>query len=363
MRRCAEGQVEESHLTILKSPVPHSKRSRSLPVRHHLYFIQSPLQAINAHEARRTIADGVESHTLIAFERREARNNVMLGNTLRALGWEAFRTVPFRAGSVGKTLEWLRLRVALRGFVGVERVYVGDFAAGMALSAANLFPHAEFYLLDDGTSTITFPAFRYEGRPPEHRPPARSLPWLGYNPVLPRAITYFSIYDVPVQTPDRLRRNQLESLREQLTFDENGPVFFIGSCLPDVEVITFPQFEQLLRAARNWLGRREIVYFAHRRELIYRKKELFSDLDIKVVHADLPLELELRYREEKPSLIATFYSTALDTLSLALRGRNGHLVAFEVPEEWVRTEDHRDIAKQSYLQYRASKEIQVISNY
>lgn len=326
----------------------------------HLYFLQSPLQAVNAFEARGTIADGAERHEVVVFEQREAENNRILANTLHRLGWTPWRTVPFRAGNAGKMWEWCRLRAALGRLGGVERVYLGDFAAGMAVAAANLFPDAEHYLLDDGTSTINFPAFRYEGRRPEHLPAARSVSWLGYRPVLPSELTFFSIYDVPVRPPDRLRRNRLEFLREQLRFDSEGPVFFIGSCLPDVEVITFAQFDQLLRAARHRLGDREILYFPHRRELLHRKTELFREMGIQVVSADLPFELELLHRDARPSLIATFYSTALDTLRLALAGRRGHLVAFHVPEAWVCTESHHEIALKSYADYSRSEEVEVV---
>jgi len=329
----------------------------------HLYLIQSPLQAINAYEARCSIADGEDSHRLVVFEQKEPENNRLLANTLKRFDWSPWRTVPFKASDAGKTWEWLRLRMALAKLTGVKRVYIGDFAAGMAVAAANRFPKAEQYLLDDGTSTINFPACRYEGRPPEHRPPGRSVGLLGYRPVLPPKITYFSIYDVPVQPPDCLRRNQMASLSDTLAFDTDGPVFFIGSCLPDVEVITFAQYDQLLRSVRRWLGDRDILYFPHRRELIPRKQALFADLGIELATSNLPFELELRYRQTKPSLIATFYSTAFDTLRLALRGRLGHLLAFEVPEQWVRTADHKEIARQSYLEYRASEEIQVVGNY
>jgi len=329
----------------------------------HLYFIQSPLQAINAFEARHSIADGAERHEVVVFEEKEAENNRLLANTLRTLGWAPWRTVPFRRGSAGKMWEWVKLRVVLRSLGAVNRVYLGNYTAGMPTALAGLFPRAQHYLLDDGTLTLNFPDFRYEGKRPEHLPPARSVPWLGYRPVLPPEVTLYSIYNVDVRPPDRMRRNELKCLRNALHFEPAGPVFFIGSCLPDVEVITFDRFFQLFRTARQWLGDRDIIYFPHRRELLDRKQALFRELGVRLAQPDLPFELEIIHGPVKPSLIATFYSTALDTLRLVLSGSAGHLVSFHVPEEWVQTEAHQEIARVSYQDYRKSAEIEVVDDY
>lgn len=326
----------------------------------HLYLLQSPLQAINAFEARKSIADGEAEHRVVVFEQKEAQNNVLLANTLRTLGWPVWRMVPFRAGNAGKMWEWVRLRAALNGLRGVRRCYIGNYAAGMAVAAANLFPEAEHYLLDDGTSTINFPAFRYEGRRPEHLPAAKSVPLLRYDTRLHAALTFYSIYDVGVRPPDKARRNHLTFLHDRLRFDPDGPVFFIGSCLPDVEVISFDQFFELFRAARQWLGEREIVYFPHRRELLDRKREFFQEMGVRLAQPELPFELELVHGAVKPSVVATFYSTALDTLRIITRGQRGGLLAFHVPDDWVQTGAHREIAGRSYAEYRQSEEVQVV---
>jgi hypothetical protein len=330
----------------------------------HLYFIQSPLQAINAFEARHSIADGAERHEVLVFEQKEALNNRILANTLRTLGWNVWRTVPFRPGNAGKMWEWSKLRLALGTLRrNVSRVYIGNYAAGMAVAAADLFPDAEHYLLDDGTSSINFPAFRYDGRRPEHLPPSKSIPLLGYNTRLPEELTFFSLYDVPLRPPDQLRSNRLTFLHDALKFDPEGPVYFIGSCLPDVEVITFDQFFELFTAAHRRLGGREIVYFPHRRELLDRKMEFFRGLGVRLAEPKLPFELELVHAAVKPAAIATFSSTALDTVKIIGAGTRGQLLAFHVPEEWIQTDSHREIARHSYADYLRAGEISVVEDY
>ena len=327
----------------------------------HLYFVQSPLQAINAFEARCAIADGADRHEIVVFDQKERRNNLLLANTLNALGWQPLYRVPFRRSGPLKIVEWLKLRARLLPLREVSRCYVGDYCAGMAVAALNLFPKAEIYVVDDGTSTINFPGLRYEGRRPQHLPPNRNLPMLSYRTDLPKALTLFSMYDVAVRPPDALRTNRLSFLADSLKFEANGPVFFIGSCLPDVEVLTFEQFFKLFQAARKWLGSREIQYFPHRRELMDRKQAFFESLGVKIATSSLPFELELTHGSRRPCLVATFYSTALDTLRLLVPERRGYLVAFEVPQEWVQTDSHKEIAEASYKKYHRSEEIQVVS--
>lgn len=339
----------------------HAARGiRGMPKSRHLYFVQSPLQAVNAYEARYAIADGAGAHDLVVLDQKEERNNSLLANTLKALGWEPMCRVPFRRSDPLKMLEWLRLRARLSGLRGVSRCYIGDYCSGMGVAAANLFPKAEAYVLDDGTSTINFPGLRYEARRPQHLPPNRSFPLMGYRTDLPESLTLFSMYEVAVRSPDSLRANKLSFLSESLQFDSGGPVFFIGSCLPDVEVISFEQFFALFRAARAWLGTREIHYFPHRRELMDRKQAFFDSLGVKVVTANLPFEMELTHGARRPGLVATFYSTALDTLQLLLPKRPGNLLAFGVPMEWVQTNSHREIAEASYEKYRRCEEIKVV---
>jgi hypothetical protein len=327
----------------------------------HLYFVQSPLQAINAYEARCAIADGADRHEIVVFDQKDQRNNLLLANTLNALGWQPFYRVPFRRSDPLKIVEWLKLRARLSPLRGVTRCYVGDYCAGMAVAALNLFPKAEPYVVDDGTSTINFPGLRYEGRRPEHLPPNRNLSLLGYRTDLPDALTLFSMYEIALRSPDSLRKNHLSFLAGSVEFDADGPVFFIGSCLPDVEVITFDQFFELFRAAKTWLGAREIHYFPHRRELMDRKKAFFEGLGVKLATSSLPFELELTHGSRRPCLVATFYSTALDTLRLLVPERRGCLAAFEVPQGWVQTDSHKEIAAASYKKYHRSEEIQVVS--
>lgn len=327
----------------------------------YLYLVQSPLQLLNAHEARLALApDFPVRHALVMLDRKESENNRLLRATARRLAWEPEIMVPFSPGDTGKMLAWLALQSKLRKLGPVSRAYVGEYASGMPIAAANAFPEAEFFLLDDGASSINFPLFRYQNLRTVHLPEARSVKWAGYNTTLPDSISFFSIYDLELRLPDRAVKNSLGFLRRNIVFDDNGPVYFIGSCMPDVEVMSYEDFFSRFRGIVRHFGGRPIKYFWHRREITSRKKEFFAELGVETVRANLPFELLLAEAKPRPSCVATFYSTALDTISLTLSGHRGRCFSFHVPPEEILTAADRRIAETCYEAYRKSDLVEVI---
>lgn len=335
---------------ILDSPTPV-----------YLYLVQSPLQLLNAQEARLALTPAYPvRHALVLLDRKEDENNRLLRATARRLGWNPEIIVPYLDSDTGKLISWVRLRARLRKIVDVRRFYVGEYASGMPIAAANLFPDAEFFLLDDGASSINFPLFRYQNLRTEHLPEARSLGLVGYDTALPEKVTFFSIYDLETRLPDTLAKNRLEFLRKNIEFDDNGPVYFIGSCMPDVEVMSYEDFFGRFRGLLGHFRGRKIRYFWHRREIHSSKKDFFAQHGVETVRANLPFELVLSEARPRPSCIATFYSTALDTLMLTLQGQKNRCFAFYVPPEEILTDADRRIAETCYDAYRKSDLVEVV---
>lgn len=322
----------------------------------HLYLLQSPLQVINAFEASRCLA-GKDSttHKAVIFERNVAETNRLVVNSVEHLGIDCFRTVKYSPRSAGKVLQWLLLGRQLKTLRNVTRVYIGDYSAGMAVAAANLFPNAEKFLLDDGTSTLNFPDFRYRGWRPEDLTSSKNIPWLQYTTDLPDKLTLFSMYDVPLSGGDRLLPNRLSFLREKFQYDVHGPAYFIGTCLADVGGMDQGVFIDHLERAFKWIQNqsKRIVYFSHRREDLSYKSALFTRYGVETCQPDLPFELHLANSPERPSQICGFYSTAFDTLRLMAPGDGQRLQAFYLPSEDFTSSEHRGIARASYLNYES----------
>lgn len=333
----------------------------------HLYLLQSPLQVINAFEASRCLgASESTTYKAVIFERNVAETNRLVFNSVEYLGIDCLRTVKYSPRSAGKVFQWLLLSRRLKTLRNVTRVYIGDYSAGMPVAAANLFPHAEKFLLDDGTSTLNFPDFRYRGWRPEDLTSSKNIPWLQYTTDLPDKLTVFSIYDVPLSGGDRLLPNRLSFLREKFQYDVCGPAYFIGTCLADVGGMDQGIFIDHLERAFKWIQkqRRQIIYFPHRREDLSYKTSLFSRYGVETCQPDLPFELYLASSPERPSQISGFYSTVFDTLRLMAPGDSQRLQAFYLPSEDFTSSEHRGIARASYLNYQAQdSEVLLVANY
>ena len=299
-------------------------------------------------------------HLLVMLDRKESENNRLLRATGRKLGWDPEFMVPYASTDAGKFGLWVKLRAKLSKMGDVRRVYVGEYASGMPIAAANSISAAQLYLLDDGASSINFPLFRYQNFRAEHLPEARSLEMVGYKTTLPEMVTFFSIYDLQVRLPDKAIANTMRFLRKNIEFDDDGPVCFIGSCMPDVKVMSYEDFFSRFRGVVKHFSGRPIKYFWHRREIAASKKDFFADLGVETVRPNLPFELVLAEARPRPSCIATFYSTALDTATLALQGHKGRCLSFYVPPEEILTGADRHIAEACYESYRKSDIVEVV---
>ncbi len=330
----------------------------------HLYLIQSPLQAINAFEARTAAGiDGANRHLAVHFETVGPYNNRLVANTLEHLGWNDVLTVPFAGNPAGKLASWLILRWRIRGLGPVGRVHIGAYDSGVMVATANACRNAEVWILDDGTASLLFPAYRYEGVRQKHQCGGVRRSWIGFDSRLPAKVEVFSIYDLPLRPPDQSHRNPMAVLRESIAFDDSGPVFLVGSMIPEHDICSFEDYGLWLERIREYFGRRPIHYFAHRRESMEPKMGVLEKLGIKVETPELPFELALSTASQKPSAVASFYTTIFDTLVAADAVPAGRLFAFHVPPELILDPVERAMAAKCYDSYRRGEVVSVITDW
>lgn len=330
----------------------------------HLYLVQSPLQAMNAFEARR-VADptGEARHALVVLDQVSTGSNRMVGSTLAKLEWSPHLVLPCPSSMVGRVVNWLRLRQFVRGLHNVRRACLGAYDSGIMVAAANVCRGAEVVILDDGTGSLLFPAFRYHGVRGEYQKKSQRIPLLGFDSQLPPEVTCFSIYELETQPPDKLVRNTLSFLRQDVAYSDDGPVFFVGSVMPDAKLVSFEDFYLWMKAVRDWFGRREIQYFPHRRESMDKKRPVLENLNIKMTQPDVPFEMHLAKAAEPPSCIASFYTTVFDTLVVSGLAGQGRLLAFDVPQEAIADPLEREMARSCYENYERQGIVRVVRDY
>jgi hypothetical protein len=330
----------------------------------HLYLVQSPLQAINAFEARTAPGvDEAERHLAVHFETVGPYNNRLVANTLEHFGWDDVLTVPFGENPVGKLVGWLNLRWKLQGLGRIGRVHIGAYDSGVMVAAANACRSAEVWILDDGTASLLFPGYRYEGLRQRHQSSGVRRSWMGFDSRLPAKVGVFSIYDLPLRPPDTLHRNPMAVLRESIAFDDSGPVFLVGSMIPEHDICSFEDYGVWLARIREHFGDRRIHYFAHRRESMEPKIGVLEKLGIKVETPELPFELALSKASRKPSALASFYTTIFDTLVAADAVPAGRLFSFHIPPELIPDPTERAMAAKCYDAYVRGGVVSVVTDW
>jgi hypothetical protein len=329
-----------------------------------LYFVQSPLQVINAFEAKRSLSSEHPTRDLaVQFNTAGAYNNRLVANTLLHLGWEDVVCVPHTRNPWQKLRAWLRLLRAIRGLGPVRRAYIGAYDSGMMVAAANSCRHADVWIVDDGTASLLFPAYRYEGVRCRHQTAGVRLPLIGFDSRLPARVDVFSIYDLGLRPPDTLHKNRMSVLRKGISFDDEGPVFLVGSMIPEHGICGFEEYGFWLQRIREHFGSRPIHYFAHRRETMERKSAVTTRLGITVQAPELPFELALSSANQKPCAVASFYTTVFDTLVAADAVPAGRMFAFHIPPELILEPTERIMATKCYDTYACSGIVTVVKDW
>jgi hypothetical protein len=325
-----------------------------------LYLLQSPLQVLNAFEwrLRNPHADKCND-AVVVLDQRCARNNAMVLATLEKLSWKPSLVLSCKTSVVGRILTWLRLLNFVKGVAPIHRVVLGAYDAGLMVAAANSYPRVSVVLVDDGTNSLVFPQYRYHGVRGKYQKRDARVPALGFDTRLPEAITFFSIYDLDLKQPDVLEKNELSFLRANVRYDDHGPVFFIGSILPEAGWVSFEEYFRWLEHIKARFGNREFHYFPHRREDLWRKKSALQSRQIKVVQPDVPFELHLATAAAAPSAVVGFYSTIFDTLRVAGLVQDDRLLSFALPAGCISDETEAMVAAACYEKYRRSGSPQV----
>jgi hypothetical protein len=317
-----------------------------------LYLVQSPLQAINAYEFRRSQTGENELNVIVVLDQSWQPNNAMVATTLAALDWKPDFVLPHGASSVGKVLAWMRLRRFVRSLSSVRRVVIGAYDSGLMVAAANLLKKAQVFIVDDGTQSLVFPDYRYLGARGEHHSQDRHVDWLGFDSRLPQGVTFFSIYELPLRAPDCRTKNELSFLKTGIRYDDSGPVFFAGSIFADMGLVTQDTYIDWVAAVRRWFGGREMHYFPHRRTNLEVKRKALESLGVRIVQLDFPFELHLARSGAAPCAVAGLYTTIFDTLLAAGLCEPQRLMAFVVPEDIIIDPMERRMARTCYQSYQ-----------
>jgi hypothetical protein len=308
-----------------------------------LFVVETPLQLLNAHEARQHLGAS-DAHLLLfvspaysyeTFSRLiEGRWTSIQSFVIRDRedeqdGQISDRDLP-RKRFIRKLARQLtrrqRLERALRSYGPAERVFLGNYLIDYMRHVGHTVQHRELIVLDDGTDTIRMNNLRHRVSTPgplngagpfaalKSSVRARYLEWDSRQA---RSLVFFSTYDLRVRPGDRLIQHRYRYLRERIcTQSAEDAVFFLGQPLPADGYLGEETYLEALREVRRHFAGQRIVYVPHPRESEATVARVADATHLAIKRFDAPIEIVIACRGIRPRALASFFCSALETCSV-----------------------------------------------
>jgi hypothetical protein len=309
-----------------------------------VFLIKSPLQLLNAMEARHHFGLAGEECLLLNLADRKSRCQIE-AMIRHSCAWPCTQYVSdlplfygdslsdFPAAGLfypllrSRVLAFRRLSRLAQCLGEVEQIFIGDYRELPMRHLANILPHRETVLLDDGTATLTIAESRLrgsdQGRPLSFFKQLKC--WLkrqilGLRSQELEALTFFSVYHVRMRPSDRLVVNTYSYLRQKMA-NEAGvrDVYFLGSPLIEAKIMGKAEHLAHLAAVRKHFSGDRLVYIAHRRESRSWLQQVEAEIGFEVRHFEFPIEYQIAMVGPRPRVLASFISSALGNCQLIFR--------------------------------------------
>ncbi len=307
-----------------------------------LFIIGSPLQLINASEAKYQLAIPEDESYLIVINFFGEKNLMQLKQTLELYKW---RNILFFNYLVkNKVSQLFKIRAIIIQVTNkfkrnaVSQVFVGEYNAYEIRAVANKFNHAKTFLLDDGNGSIDVANKRLNNAGAVTPISLRYFIYrsFGLNVREYKTINFFTFYSYLFQNKVRqisVIKNNLDLTRSLNQSKKQGDeIYFLGNKFVEKDYISYGQYKDQLEFAINYIKKNigeNITYFPHRGEGLDKLKKIQEDLDLKIQNIDLPIELYLLRDSSRPLLVTTFFSSAINSIS-NLFGNEISLLSFYI---------------------------------
>jgi hypothetical protein len=277
------------------------------------YFLaQTPLQLLNCYEAKLRYHLHEQSQLLLFVD--SEINRQLMKNIVSLFPLENLEIIELPLTPLGKLQLIFRLPRWVANAKPSQTFYTGTMAA-WASYIVNRVGFQRVVLVDDGTKTIVYIKDWY-GAPTNKSPIA----------VLSKAYLnrahFFTFYAMEMATlTSRVEQNDLSCVKNYLqaqsvcssSLPQVGDyILFIGTDIAD----WFENYEQELERLVKLFPHKPILYALHRREDMAYLANLQPVLrgDIHLVRFNNILEIECLLAKRLPLLLASFKSSAVDTL-------------------------------------------------
>ena len=306
-----------------------------------VFFVATPLQLINALEARTAL--NVRRAALVVVASRTRRPQVEALTDRR--DWDEVFTVPelHDVTEVSPRLQLYRSLIRARRQIDilarrlgkVDGLFLGNYGSPIGRHFASALEHQHLVLLDDGIATVAYAKARMHAstgrsRAPTLRRRLRDLA-MGFRRHEPEAVSFFTSYELAAGPDDTIIRNTYARLRSVAKSHGVVPeTVFLGQPLVEDRLVAEDTYVRYVFAAFQACGQQRCIYAPHPRESVERLERMRQILGCEIRSSDLPIEIEFARSGQLPSILASFWTSALDNCRILFGDSDMAIKAFVI---------------------------------
>lgn len=320
------------------------------------YLVESPLQYINAVEAKKALSNSSDINKLIVLEGVSSINLQQIESLIDQKIWNS---VTILRGTQNRW-KYKRLISELNELLtdNIGIVCIGEYRSILMRHFANKSKTQEIFLLDDGNYSLLIQKnlLNNEGEYRKYNP-LRKL----YDKLLKIAdgdifrIKFYSVYKLNITetNKDRFIFNQYQYLKSMQTDKTTmNAVYFVGNITPELNIFSSEYYLRSLKSVFSYYAKQglEVKYLPHRREDPVKLEHIQEEMGVQVLKFGIPIELVLLNSQKLPVKVASFYSSALDNC-YHLYGDFISIDAFSIESKEIKMDEYIERIKLNYETY------------
>lgn len=282
-----------------------------------IFLVDSPLQYLNAQEAKHQFQLDNSNSVLIVFEGVSKKNFRQIKSLVDIDDWNKVHFLRYNQHRVFRYLLVPYLNLLRRKYEPIEKVFIGEYRSDLMRHFSNASLTKEIYLLDDGNvSTIIHKSIEdrigVRKKTKKLRSFLNRMVGLKDNDIFD--INYFTIYSNERKESGRnIVTNNYEYIKSKVVnYTVKDKIYFIGNNLPELDIISYDTYLDKFKDIREIYKNKKIVYIPHRRESEEKLNSLSQIDGIEIRDYGEPIEFALIKDKTIPIELASFFSSALD---------------------------------------------------
>ena len=204
----------------------------------------------------------------------------------------------------------------LKGYERIDNLVFGNYKNIGYRTLQVKYKNIQSYYLDEGNSTVLFYHSRLSKWNLINNINFFTLTRLltGFVVKPPSKVNFFTNYNLQSNHNTTIIKFEYTRSLSNIEVDK-GVVYFAGMPLVELNFIDKELYWQLMINVKKHFPNHEIFYLPHRSEYIFSEND-FKEIGINLLKNEIPFELFLMQQNKVPEIIASFWSTVLNSYNI-----------------------------------------------